>query len=458
MSAGRPRNVLDSDNALQRVPPHNLDAERAVLGGLLINNDVLSTLLALLSPDDFYAERHKFIYESILLLSDRSLPVDLITLQNILRERDLLEKVGGISYLTTLVGMVATTANIEHYARIVREKALLRTLISTAGKIAENAFNEEGTVEEILDDAERRIFSISHFRRSQDFVALRHIVKDSLKQIEKLYAREEEITGIPTGFNDLDAFLNGLQNSDLLIVAGRPSMGKTTLCLNIALNVALESRVPVGFFSLEMSKSQLAVRLLCAEARVNGSKARSGNLSNAEWKAIAHAAGVIAEAPIFIDDTTDITLMQMRAKARRLKAEHGLGLLIVDYLQLMEGSQGRENREKEIAQISRGMKTMAKEMDIPVIALSQLNRQVENREDKRPHLADLRESGSIEQDADVVLFIYRDVVYNKETPFPNVAEIIIAKQRNGPIGTVKLAFMSEYNMFGNLDPSHGEQS
>ncbi|MDO8446331.1 MAG: replicative DNA helicase [Deltaproteobacteria bacterium] len=446
--------MANNDLSSHKLPPQNLEAEQSILGGILIDNEAINTVLEILTPEDFYRESHKKIFDCMIDLSEKGHPADLITLTDLLKKKDVLDEVGGVSYVAYLVDSVPTAANIKVYARIVKEKAILRKLISTATDIATKCYEAEGDVDEFLDHAEKVIFEISENKIRPSFYAMRDIVKDSFKTIERLYERKELVTGVPTGFKDLDKITSGLQPADLIIVAGRPSMGKTALCLNMAQHAAIEGKFPVAVFSLEMSKEQLAIRMLCSEARVDASKLRGGFLSESDWPKLTRAAGFLSEAPIFIDDTPAISLLEMRAKARRLKADPkvGLGMIIVDYLQLMRGRGSAERREQEISEISRGLKALAKELSVPVVALSQLNRAVENRTDRRPQLADLRESGAIEQDADVIMFIYRDEVYNKseDNPKKGVAEIIIGKQRNGPIGTVELAFLNKYTAFEDL--------
>lgn len=445
--------MANEDLSSHKLPPQNLEAEQSILGGILIDNDAIDTVIEILTTQDFYKESHKKIFDCMAGLSERSQPIDIITLTEELKKKNTLDEVGGISYIGYLTDSVPTAANIRVYAKIVKEKAILRKLISTATEIATKCYDSEGDAGELLDQAEKVIFEISENKIRPSFFTMREIVKDSFKTIESLYERKELITGVPTGFKDLDKLTSGLQPSDLIVVAGRPSMGKTAFCLNIAQYAAIESKIPVAVFSLEMAKEQLAIRMLCSEARVNASNLRGGYLSESDWPKLTMAAGHLSDALIFIDDTAAISILEMRAKARRLKASQGLGMIIVDYLQLMRGRGGMErNREQEISEISRGLKALAKELGVPVVALSQLNRAVENRTDKRPQLADLRESGAIEQDADVIMFIYRDEVYNKSDDNPNKgkAEIIIGKQRNGPIGTVPLAFINKYTRFEDL--------
>ena len=439
------------DDNLRKVPPQNLEAESSVLGGILLENEAINRVLELLMPEDFYRESHRKIFRAMIELSDRSEPVDLITLSDFLKGRGELDAVGGASYLASLADLVPTAANIAYYARIVRERAILRHLIGAATEIATRGFEEQGNVDEFLDTAEKIIFDISEKKIKSSFVLVGDIIKDSIKTVERLYERKEMVTGVPTGFKDLDELTAGLQPSELIIVAGRPSMGKTAFCLNIATNAALAG-VGVAVFSLEMAKEQLVLRMLCSEARVDNSKVRAGYLGERDFPKLVMAAGKLAEAPIFIDDTPAISVLELRAKARRLvrDREKKVGLIVVDYLQLMRGMGAASNREQEISEISRSLKALAKELSVPVIGISQLNRQVESRKPPKPILADLRESGAIEQDADVIAFVYREVVYNENTDEPNVAEIIVSKQRNGPIGTVRLAFFKEYTRFEDL--------
>jgi len=439
------------DDNLRKVPPQNLEAESSVLGGILLENEAVNLVLEIVRPEDFYRESHRKIFRAIIELSDRSEPVDLITLSDFLKGRGELDAVGGTAYLASLADFVPTAANISFYARIVREKAILRSLITTATEIATRGYEEQGNVEEFLDTAEKVIFDISEKKIKASFVALGDMIKDTLKTVEKLYERKELVTGVPTGYEDLDKLTAGLQPADLVIVAGRPSMGKTAFSLNIAANAAFAG-IGAAVFSLEMAKEQLVLRMLCSEARVNNSKVRSGYLAERDFPKLANAAGRLHEAPIYIDDTPAISVLELRAKARRLVRDRSkkVGLIVVDYLQLMRGMGGASNREQEISEISRSLKALAKELNVPVIAISQLNRRVEDRGDRRPMMSDLRESGAIEQDADVIMFIYRDEVYNRsDESNKGIAEVIVAKQRNGPTDTVKLTFLSEFTRFEN---------
>ena len=397
----------------RKVPPQNLEAERAVLGAILLDNQVIYSVMEALEPNAFYQEGHRTIFSSMLALNERGQPIDLVTLTNRLRSDGLLERAGGAGYIPSLAGGVPTSAGAAHYANIVKEKAILRDLITTSSEIVEECFDSPGDVDEIIDEAERRIFKISDRRIGAAFYSIREIVKSSFSTIEGLYARKEHVTGVPTGFKDIDDLTSGLQSSDLIIVAGRPSMGKTAFALNIAHNAACKSKLNVAIFSLEMAREQLVTRMLCSEARIDAHRLRSGYLGDTDWPKLTTAAGLLSEASIFIDDTPALSAMEMRAKSRRMKADKGLDLVIVDYMQLMRGRGRIDSREQEISEISRSLKSLAKELALPVVALSQLNRAVENRQDKRPMLADLRESGAIEQDADVIFFIYRDEFYNK---------------------------------------------
>jgi replicative DNA helicase len=445
--------AVATDDILKRVPPQNLEAEQSVLGAILLDNDAINQSIEILIAEDFYRESHREIFRAMVLLSERNQPVDAITLTDTLRNHGALEAIGGAGYVAELAACVPTAANVAHYARIVREKAILRSLASVATEIAGGAYEAPPNVDEFLDEAEHKVFEISERRIRQAFYSMNDLTRESLKLIERLYEKKELVTGVPTGFLDLDRLTAGLQPSDLVIIAARPSMGKTALALNIAAYAAIEAepRVGVAFFSLEMSKEQLVLRMLCAEGRVDSSKARAGFLGERDFPKLAQAAARLSEAPIFIDDSSDTSPIVLKAKCRRLMRERNanLGLIVVDYLQLMRSARPGESREKEIAEISRSLKALAKELKVPVIALSQLNRQVETRPDRRPLLADLRESGAIEQDADVIAFIYRDEMYHRDSKEPGVAEVIIAKQRNGPTGTAKLTYLSQYTRFEN---------
>lgn len=444
---------MATDITLERVPPQNLEAEQSVLGAILLDNDALNKALEIIGVEDFYREAHRKIFRRMCDLSEKNEAIDLVTLTEVLRKNNEIESIGGVSYLASLVNIVPTASNIRYHSKIVREKAALRNLINTATEIVSQGYENREDVDDLLDYAERMIFEISEKRIKPSFVTIKEIVKDSFEMIEKLYEKKELITGLPTSFVDLDEKTSGLQPGDLIVVAGRPSMGKTALCLNVAQYVGIEKGEPVAIFSLEMSKEQLVLRMLCSEAEVDSHKLRSGYLGEADWPKLTNAAGKLTEAPIFIDDSPIISALEMRAKARRLKAEHGLSLVIVDYLQLMRGRGKFERREQEISEISRSLKALAKEIHVPVMALSQLSRAVEQRQDRRPQLSDLRESGAIEQDADVILLLYRDELYNpdKEDNKGKV-EINIGKQRNGPTGIVNLTFLSRYTKFKDYSP------
>jgi len=446
------RKMKDQELFLNKLPPQNLEAERSVLGGILLDNQVINAVLEVINAADLYSEAHKKIFRAISEIYDRNEPVDLITLSSFLTDRNQLTQIGGMTYLASLVDNVPSSANAAHWAKIIREKAVIRQLISAANNILAKSYETGAEVDEILDRAEHSIFEISENKIKPSFSLIRGIIKESFKTIEALYARKELVTGVPTGFLKLDDLTSGFQKSDLIIIAGRPAMGKTAFALNIAQHVALETALPVAVFSLEMSKEQLSMRLLSSEARVDSQRLRKGFLGETDWPKLTTAAGRLSEAPIYIDDTAALMVLEMKAKARRLKAEAGLGLIVVDYIQLMRSGMSKDSREQEISEISRSLKALAKELNVPVIALSQLNRKVEDRTNRRPQMADLRESGAIEQDADVIIFIYRDEVYNKDenNPDKGIAEIIIGKQRNGPQGVVKLAFLDKYTRFENL--------
>ncbi len=440
-----------SSNALKNVPPQNLEAEQSLLGAVLLENDALFKALEIIKTNDFYRESHRQIFQAMLDLYEKNEPADLITVTEILKRKNKLDEVGGASYLADLLEKVPTAANIEYYARIIRQKSILRNLIHSATEIVSKATNAEENVTDILDFSEKSIFEIAEYEIKPSFYPLKSILKSTFKDIERLCENKQLLTGVPSGFVDLDAKTSGFQPSDLIIIAGRPSMGKTAFALNVAQHAAQESQIPIALFSLEMSKEQLALRLLCSEARVDNHRLRTGNIAGNDWGKLSMAAGKLADSQLWIDDTPGITIFEMRAKARRLKANQGLGMIILDYLQLMAGSKNRsDSREQEISEISRSLKALAKELHVPVLALSQLNRKVEDRIDKRPHMADLRESGAIEQDADVILFIYRDEVYHPDSEeAKGKAEVIIGKQRNGPTGEVQLAFINEYTRFEN---------
>jgi replicative DNA helicase len=446
------------DHSSHKLPPQNIEAEQSVLGGILIENGAINKVMEILTVDDFYRDSHQRIFNALVDLSERDEPADLITLTNELRKSNQLDPIGGASYLASLIDSVPTAANIEYYAKIVKEKAILRKLIETSTDIITQSYEDRGDVESFLDEAERAIFEISEKRVKPSFYSIRDIVKESFKTLERLFEKKELVTGVPSGFKELDRLTAGFHASDLIIVAGRPSMGKTALCLNLAQYAAIEKRIPVAIFSLEMSKEQLVIRMLCSEAQVEGTRLRTGFLTESDWPKLTLAAGNLSDAPIFIDDTAAVSVLELRAKARRLKGEHGLGMLIIDYLQLMKGRAKVESRQQEISEISRSLKALAKELSIPVIAVSQLSRKTEERQGMRPQLSDLRESGAIEQDADLILFLYRDEVYNRSEDNPNKgkAEVIIGKQRNGPIGKIEMAFLDKFTTFKELYKGESE--
>ena len=434
-----------------RVPPHNIEAEQSVLGAVFLDNDALNLVIEVVSSEDFYTKGHRLLFESMTELVERQDPIDVVTMTNYLKATNRLEDVGGIDYLSHLVDVVPTSANVSYYARIIKDLAIRRKVIHEAGKIISEAFGAEHDVDAFMDDVEQRVFQISDSRVNPSFQRVGDLVKGSIKEVERLYVSKEPITGVSSGFYDLDEMTSGFQRSDLIIIAGRPSMGKTSLALSMARHVGVVMQQPVAVFSLEMSKEQLVMRMLCSEARVSSSKVRSGKLGESDFPRLVDAAAKIAHAEIFIDETPAISVLEMRAKVRRLHRENPLSLVIVDYLQLMRAPSRRiERREQEISEISAALKALAKELSVPIIALSQLNRGVETRQDKRPIMADLRESGAIEQDADIIGFVYRDEVYHPDTQDKGIAEIIIAKHRNGATGTVRLAFQGEFTSFENL--------
>ncbi len=436
-----------------RVPPHSLDAERAVLGGILLENNALNTVTQVLTPDDFYSRANALIFEAMGELFRRGQPVDLVTLRGWLVDRGNLQKAGGDEHMLSLTETVPTVENIEHHAEIVRDKATVRRLITRCHEIAAQGYGDYGDVKEFVDEAEKKVFEVAKAQKKAPYEHIKDVVIRTFEQVTAAAERKERITGMPTGFAKLDKMTAGLKGGELIIVAGRPGMGKTAFALNVALNGCAERKEPVVVFSLEMAKEELARRLLCSEARVDGGRMRTGMLTRDDWTKLTSTAGTLTNLQLFIDDTPALSITELRGKARRLKSEHGIGLVVVDYLQLMRAGSKVESREKEISEISRSLKALAKELEIPVMALSQLNRGVETRsgKDKRPQLADLRESGAIEQDADVILFIYREEFYNREDPeLRGLAEIIIGKQRAGPVGSVKCRFFHEYTRFENL--------
>ena len=438
------RSQIKKDPFLYKVPPQNLEAEESILSAILIDNTTFIDIIEILSAEDFYKSSHQKIFSAMLELFAKSDPIDLVTLANILRQQDRLDEIGGATYLARLVDTVPIAVNAQHYARIIHDKACLRRLINKSNEIIRQCFEDRGDVDELIDFAEKSIFEISENKNKHAFYPISEIISKNIDTLEEREGNKGLLTGVETGFSRFDSLTSGLQKSDIIILAARPSMGKTALALNIARNVAVNSNIPVAIFSLEMSKEQLSMRLLCAEARIDSHRLKGGFFSRDDWNRLTEAAGVLSEAPIYIDDSPDISATSIRAKARRLMIDKGLGLVIVDYIQLMKSSFSKERRDLEISEISRSLKALAKEVDVPVLALSQLNRKLEERTDKRPQLSDLRESGALEQDADVVAFIYRDEVYNKDENNPNrgKAELIISKQRNGPIGWVPLTFLT----------------
>ncbi|HBM76281.1 MAG TPA: replicative DNA helicase [Clostridiaceae bacterium] len=437
-----------------RVPPNNMEAEQSVIGAMLLDKNAISEASEILRGDDFYKEAHKLIFESIMELYDKNEPVDLVTLVDNLRKKNILEAVGGITYISNLLESVPTTANIRYYAKIVEDKSTLRKLIKSSSETIDKCYTGAEDVPSILDKTEKDIFDISQKAVTHDIEPMSRILEKGFDEIEKLYQNKGAITGVPSGFPELDIKTSGFQKGDMILIAARPSMGKSAFAMNIAQYAAIRNNNSVAVFSLEMSKEQLAYRMLCSEANIDMLKLRTGNLDDDDWVRLAQCAGPLASAKIFLDDTPAISITEVRSKCRRLKIEYGLDLIIIDYLQLMQGRGKTENRQQEVSEISRSIKALAKEMDTPVIAISQLSRAPEARTDHRPMLSDLRESGSIEQDADLVSFLYRDDYYNKDTDKKNIAEVIIAKQRNGPTGTVELAFIGKYAKFGSLDRIH----
>jgi replicative DNA helicase len=438
---------------VDKLPPQNLEAERACLGSMLLDREAIEVGIDILKEDDFYSTQHRIIYNTILELYNRAVPVDIITLNEQLKSVDELDKAGGIVYISSLLDEVPTSANIEYYAKIVEQKSLLRKLINAASMVISTSYGSEKDAYEVVDEAEKLIFEVAERKESRGYFPMNEVIKDSIDAIEKLYHRSDLYTGIPSGFKEFDDLTSGFQRSELIIIAARPSVGKTAFALNVGQDIGIRQKRNVAIFSLEMSKEALVQRMLCSEARIDSRRLRQGFLRTEDWAPLTTAAGKLADANIFIDETPGISDMQLRAKARRIQSRHGLDIVIVDYLQLMDATRRRnEGRTQEISEISRSLKALARELDLPVIAISQLSRAVESRgRDKRPILSDLRESGAIEQDADVVAFLYRDELYNPNTEDRNIAEIIIQKQRNGPTGSIKLYFNKEYTRFENLE-------
>lgn len=434
------------------LPPQDLQAEKFCLASILIDPGSIIKVLDFLKPDDFYSPSHRVIYQAFLNLFERDEPIDIVTVYNELERMNELERAGGASYLSELATLLPTSAHLVYYAKIVKEKSILREIIRISQDLIYRCYYSMEDSQELLNYAEKALFELAYYGRKETFAPIKEVIKDTIKHLEMLYQKGDLITGIPTGFYDLDRLTAGLQRGDLIILAARPGMGKTALALDIVRNACKQTKLGAAIFSLEMSKEQLVSRMICAEGKVNFQKFRTGTLEAQDWQRVIQAASVLSELPIYIDDTSGINILEVKAKARKIMKEIPLGLLVVDYLQLMKSLERKERREQEISEISAGLKALAKELNIPVLALSQLNRRVEERPDKRPQLADLRESGALEQDADVILFIYRDEVYNKESPEKGIAEIIIGKQRNGPAGvSIKLAFLSQFTSFANLE-------
>jgi replicative DNA helicase len=441
-----------SDLFADRLPPQNIEAEQALLGAIFLEPSSLTLASELLIPEDFYRASHQKIFTCMLKLSDQGEPVDLVTVTSELADQKILEEVGGVSYLSDLANSVPTAANVEYYGKIVEEKSILRRLIRTATHIASEGYAREDEVEVLLNEAEKNILEVAQRKNSGVFQNIKDVLVQTYDDIEVLHNRKGDITGIPTGFSDLDRMTAGFQRNDLIIVAARPSVGKTAFALNIAQNVATKTDENVAIFSLEMGAQQLVMRMLCAEGNIDAQRLRTGSLTADDWGKLTMAMGSLSNAGIYIDDTPGIRVGEIRSKCRRLKQEGGLGMILIDYLQLIQGNgRSGENRQQEVSEISRALKALARELEVPVIALSQLSRGVEQRQDKRPMMSDIRESGSIEQDADIVAFLYREDYYEKDTENQNIIEIIIAKQRNGPVGTGQLAFGKEYNKFVNLE-------
>jgi replicative DNA helicase len=456
MNGSRLTPVPGPDTSLVRVPPHNLAAEQGVLASILLNNDLMNTAVEILRPEDFYHGAHRELFSVMQDLYERGRAIDQLTLSSALKDRGIEAEVGGLAYLSDLIQNVPTTANVGDYARLVKNTSILRKTIAVAQEITTSAFQGIAEVDEFLDRTEQAIFAIAEEKIKPSYYTMSEMAKESMREIEQLFEKKELITGVPSGYRDLDQLTSGFQNSDMIVVAARPGMGKTAFCLNVAQNAAIRHKTPVAIFSLEMSRQQLALRMICSDARVNSQRLRRGYLAQDEMNRIVASVGRLSDAPIFIDDSGSLSALELRAKARRLRKDKHIGLLVIDYLQLMRGTSTRssaDNRVQEISEISRSLKALAKELNIPVIAISQLNRGVENRNDKRPQIADLRESGAIEQDSDLILFIYREEMYLKaETPEDKkgVAEVIIGKHRNGPMGEVDLAFLSAYTRFEDL--------
>lgn len=437
---------------ITKIPPHDIEAEQAILGSMLTDRDAVIAAIEIIKPEDFYREDNKAIYTSILNLYAKAEPVDIITVKAELIEEGKFEQIGGLEYLAVLPDKVPTTANVDKYIKIVEEKSILRNLIKTSNELIELGYSQQEEVDIIIDQAEKKIFDMIKNRNQKGYTPIKDVLVESFAQIERLYNQKGVVTGVPTGFNELDYKTSGLNKSDLILIAARPAMGKSALAINIATNAAMRANIPVVIFNLEMSKEQVGNRILCSEAMVDSAKVRTGKIEEDDWAKLASAIGPLSEAPIYIDDTPGISIMEIRAKCRKLKLEKNVGLVVIDYLQLIQGTGKKgASREQEISEISRSLKILAKELNIPVVALSQLSRAAEQRSDHRPMLSDLRESGAIEQDADIVMFIYRDDYYNPETEQKNIAEIILAKHRGGATGTIELLWLGNYTKFVNLD-------
>lgn len=439
---------------LQKIPPNSMEAEQSVLGAMLLDKEAVSVSTEFISGEDFYREAHKEIFDAIVDLFDKGQPVDLITLPEKLKVRNTLEAVGGITYLTNLMSIVPSTHNVGHYAKIIEEKSLLRKLIRASNEIMGKSYEAREDVINVLEMAEKSIFDISLNRSTQGFVHIKKILNTNFDKIEELYLNKGRITGVSTGFDDLDEMLSGLQKSDLVLVAARPSMGKTSFMLNMVQQAGIRDKVATAIFSLEMSKEQLTQRILCAEALIDSHRLRTGDITEDEWIKLARAMGPLSEAPIYVDDTPSISMTEMRAKCRKMKIEHNLGLILIDYLQLMTGNGKYDSRQQEISDISRSLKGLAKELGIPIVACAQLSRAPEMRADHHPIMSDLRESGAIEQDADVIMFLYRDEYYHPDTEKKNIGEVIISKQRNGPTGTVELVWLGQFTKFANKEKTY----
>ncbi len=442
--------MAENPDQILNVQPQSNEAEQAVLGAMLSSKEAVSKVLQWIADIHFYKDAHAKIFRSMIQLFNEGEPVDTVSVVNQLKKMKDLENVGGAYYITGLVESVPTTANVEHYAKIVLEKAMLRELIRISHELTKNAYDDRQDVDDIMDAAEQSIFSISQGRLRGGFEQLDPILQETFENLDKIHSAGGTVTGVPTGFLDLDEMTSGFQNGELIVIAGRPGMGKTALALSMARNAAIEHQKAIGFFSLEMASHQLAMRMLCAEARVDSHLVRTGKLPKSQWKNLSVSVGVLAEAPMYLDDTPSIGILELRAKARRLMAEHNINMLMIDYLQLMSGPKGVENRQQEISVISRSLKALAKELNIPVVALSQLSRATEQRSDRRPQLSDLRESGAIEQDADVVMFVYRPYVYSRDEDDRGKVELILSKQRNGPTGNINMTFIDRYARFENL--------